>query len=160
MTSHGFTQKIAHHLSSQLNGDVSLVNLAETQSVNIEDYDRIIIGGSIHAGKIQRAIRQFCTTNMEQLTRKELGLFISCMYQGDKAWAQLNDAFPKELHQRAKTEAIMGGEFNFEKMNFVERFRVRKIAKTSASVHRVDKKAIQNFIGNMEQTVSTFLLLH
>ena len=33
------------------------------------------------------------------------------------------------VHQMAKTEAIFGGEFNFEKMNFIERMLVKKIAK-------------------------------
>ena len=67
------------------------------------------------------------------------------MYEGDQAFQQLENAFPEKLHQYAKSEAILGGEFNFEKMRFFEKLIVRKIAKVEQSVSKIDHEAIKNF---------------
>jgi menaquinone-dependent protoporphyrinogen oxidase len=81
------------------------------------------------------------------------------MHEGEEARKQLNDAFPEKLHQYAKTEAILGGEFNFDKMHLLERFVVRKVAKVEQSISRIDHEAIDIFANKMEKTVSSFMLL-
>lgn len=145
MSTHGCTIKIAHQISGQLSGEVQLHNLNISPNVNLSGYDRVIIGGSIHAGKIQRRISNFCEKHLEELLQKEVGLYICCMLEGDVAKEELKQAFPEELHQHAKTEAIMGGEFIFEKMNLFERFLVKNIAKTNQSVRKIDMNAVRNF---------------
>lgn len=40
----------------------------------------------------------------------------------------------------------MGGEFLLEKMNFIERLVVRKVAHTRESVHDIDTEALEKFI--------------
>lgn len=151
MSSHGTVTKIVNQLADQLSGEIQLVNMREDKDVDIEHTDRIIIGGSIHSGKIQYKIRKFCEKNQNNLLNKELGLFICCMYEGPKAMQQLKDAYPALLHQHAKAETIMGGEFNLTKMNPFERFLVRKIVKSTGDVHKLDKQAFQNFVTALEK---------
>jgi menaquinone-dependent protoporphyrinogen oxidase len=159
MSTHGCTKQIVHELAEQLNGEVTIKNLKEDKNPDFEDYDRVIIGGSIHAGQIQRKIREYCETHLERLGRKQLGLFICCMYEGDQAFQQLENAFPEKLHQYAKSEAILGGEFNFEKMRFFEKLIVRKIAKVEQTVSKIDHEAIKNFAKKMDKTFSPFVTL-
>lgn len=154
MSTHGCTIKIAHQIAGQLTGEVNLHNLSISPFINLNKYDRVIIGGSIHAGKIQRRITQFCEKNLNELLQKEVGLYICCMYEGDVAAQQMKQAFPAELHKHAKTEAIMGGEFLFEKMNMFERFLVKKITNTKHSVHKIDLKMVQDFTRTMEKTTA------
>ena len=118
-TSHGCTEKAVKELSQKLSGEITALDLKQIKSPSLFEFDRIIIGGSIHAGQIQKQIRNFCSTNLEQLKSKEIGLFICCMYEAEIAREEIKNAFPEELHQMAKTEAIFGGEYNFDKMNFV-----------------------------------------
>ncbi|WP_394697619.1 flavodoxin domain-containing protein [uncultured Sunxiuqinia sp.] len=99
-------------------GYVTLKNLKEDRNPCFEDYDLVIIGGSIHAGQIQRRVREFRENNTEKLGLKEIGLFICCMMQGEQAQEQLNNAFPEKLHQYAKSKAILGSEYNFDKIRF------------------------------------------
>jgi menaquinone-dependent protoporphyrinogen oxidase len=150
---------VVQELAAKLSGDITIVNLKNDKNPDFENYDRVIIGGSIHAGKIQRKVRDFCENNLEKLGYKEIGLFICCMHEGEEARKQLNDAFPEKLHQYAKTEAILGGEFNFDKMHLLERFVVRKVAKVEQSISRIDHEAIDIFANKMEKTVSSFMLL-
>lgn len=159
MSTHGCTKQVVHELAEQLNGEVTIKNLKEDKNPDFEEYDRVIIGGSIHAGQIQRKIREYCETHLEKLGRKQLGLFICCMYEGDQAFQQLENAFPEKLHQYAKSEAILGGEFNFEKMRFFEKLIVRKIAKVEKTVSKIDHEAIQSFAKKMDKTFAPFVTL-
>jgi len=159
MSTHGCTKQVAYELAEQLNGEVTIKNLKEDKNPDLEKYDRVIVGGSIHAGQIQRKIRQYCEINQEKLGRKQLGLFICCMYEGSQAFQQLEDAYPEKLHQYAKSEAILGGEFNFEKMRFFEKMIVRKVAKVEQTVSKIDHEAIRNFAKKMDKTFSPFVTL-
>lgn len=158
-TSHGCTTKAVGELAQKLSGEISTVNLNENSSPSINEFDRVIIGGSIHAGQIQKKVRHFCETRLDALSSKEIGLFICCMYEHDVACEELQNAFPEELHQMAKTEAIFGGEFNFDKMNFVEKMLVRKIAHVSESVSNIDHDSIDRFATRMDKTYHPFMFL-
>jgi len=59
----------------------------------------------------------------------------------------------------AKTEAIFGGEYNFDKMNFVEKLLVKKIAKVSESISNLDYDSIDRFANRMEKTYHPFMFL-
>jgi menaquinone-dependent protoporphyrinogen oxidase len=72
---------------------------------------------------------------------------------------EIQNAFSEELHQMAKTEAIFGGEFNFGKMNFIEKLLVRKIAKVNESVSKIDYHSIEQFANRMEETYHPFMFL-
>lgn len=159
MSNHGCTETVSSELAKQLNGDIELCNLKQNKTPDFSNYDRVIIGGSIHAGQIQRRLREFCEVNTEQLGKKELGLFICCMYEGQEAFDQLNNAFPEKLHQYSKAEAIFGGEFNFEKMKFYERIIVRKVAQVDQTVNNIKHDEIVKFAKKMDKTFSSFLML-
>jgi len=154
MSTHGCTINVARRIAVKLGGDVTLVNLIDKSQIQLDDYDRVILGGSIHAGKIQKEIQTFCKKNLTKLASKELGLYICCMYKGVEAEAQLRNAFPEILHQHAKAEAIMGGAFYFEKMNFVERFLVKKMTGTTKTTVKIDQDAIRRFSDKMKKPLA------
>lgn len=158
-TSHACTEKAVKELSQKLYGEITSVDLKHHPSPLLHEFDRVIIGGSIHAGQIQKRIKDFCRTNMDELRAKEIGLFICCMYELEVAREEIRNAFPEELHQMAKTEAIFGGEYNFDKMNFVERMLVKKIPKVRESVLDLDLNSIDRFANRMEKTYSPFMFL-
>ena len=158
-TTHGCTEKTAIELKNFLGEDVQLINLKQEPNPDIKAYERVIIGGSIHAGQIQKRVKVFCNKNLETLKFKELGLFICCMEEGETAQKQLQDAFPEELHIKAKTTGCFGGEFNFNKMNLFEKMIIKKVAKVEESMSRIDKKAIKSFSKRMDKVFNPFLFL-
>lgn len=159
MSTHGCTENAVNELAAKLSGEVSVHNLKQDKKPDFSRADRVIIGGSIHAGQIQRRVRDFCESHLDVLSRKEIGLFICCMHEGEEARQQLKNAFPERLHEIAKAEALFGGEFNFEKMRFFEKLVVNKVAKVDRSVNKVDHEAIAKFAMRMEKTIAPFLLL-
>lgn len=150
-TTHGCTEKCANLLQQHLNGGATVVNLKNAKSLDLAGYDTIIIGGSIHAGRIQKRIQKFCQENLEQLKPKKLGLFICCMEEGATAEKQLQTAFPEALIQHATAQGLFGGEFNFEKMNFFEKAIVKKIAKIDQSVSKINSDRIAAFARQLQE---------
>ena len=67
------------------------------------------------------------------------------MEEGEKAQQQFQNAFPAELIQHATATGMFGGEFNFEKMNFIEKAIIKKISKIEKSVSKIDEQSIVEF---------------
>jgi menaquinone-dependent protoporphyrinogen oxidase len=131
-TKYGCAQKCAMELAKEFDGNVQLVNLKERGNVSISGYDRVIIGGSAYIGKIQKEVTEFISANMNELLKKEVGLFICGMQEGDMIEKEIAENFPAELISKAKSVMSFGGEFNFKKMNFMEKAIIKKISKVSS----------------------------
>ncbi len=142
---HGCTENAAQMLQKQLKGDIIVVNLNANSNPKLGEADRIILGGSIHAGSIQGKMKRFCDKNKKALLSKPLGLFLCCMYEGETAEEQFNNAFPESLRTHAHAHGLFGGAFDFSKMNFFERKIIEKIAKTKENVSTFDESALSTF---------------
>jgi len=145
MTRHGCAEKAAELLEGKMNDDVTIINLKKNFKPDLSKFDTIIIGGSIHAGKIQKGIKNFCQKNLNTLLKKRLGLFLCCMEEGEAAQKQLDDAYSEELRNHATAKGLFGGEFNLNKMNFIERAIVKKAANISENVSKLNEAAIHQF---------------
>lgn len=144
-TNHGCTDKCARNLADNIGLDINLFNIEIAPNPDLENFETIIIGGSIHMGSINKKIKKFIDKNATALFKKKLGLFICCMYDGDKAIEQFNDAFPEDLRNKAVTHGFFGGEFNFDKMNFFEKAIVKKVANIEQSVSNINYTDIKEF---------------
>lgn len=148
-TRHGSTLKVVERLTFLLKGEVTSVNIEKNKITNLETYDLIIVGGSIHMGRIQTAISKFCTLHEQLLLRKKLGLFLICMETGLTALQQLEGAFPESLRNHSLVIDALGGELLFDKLNLIDKFMVKKIMKVNESVHQLDETAIDAFANNL-----------
>ena len=61
---HGCTEKTAIELKQNLGTKVDLCNLKEDTVSDLNEFDRITIGGSIHVGRIQKKVKEFCNRNL------------------------------------------------------------------------------------------------
>jgi menaquinone-dependent protoporphyrinogen oxidase len=144
-SSHGCTEKAALALEQQLKDSVTLANLKKDKNIDPTYYDTVIIGGSIHAGQVQKVVKRFCSQHLDTLKQKRVGLFLSCMEEGEKAQQQFDNAFPGELRNHAAVTGLFGGEFDFEKMNFLQRAIVKKVAGITENVSKVKEENIRQF---------------
>lgn len=142
---HGSTEKCARQLRELINGDVQTVSLQKNQEINLNDFDTVIIGGSIHMGVIQTRVENFISKNQAQLLEKQIGLYLCCMEEGDVAQQQFNKAYPDNLRNKAKALGLFGGEFNLRKMSFFEKKLTRKLTGITSSVSKINEEAIRSF---------------
>jgi menaquinone-dependent protoporphyrinogen oxidase len=149
-SSHGTTEKAVHLLSENLEGEVFTVDLKrEGLKMDLSNFEMVIIGGSIHAGSIQRKVKQFIKEFHAELLTKELGLFLCCMHEGEVAIEQFNNAFPIDLRKNSDAMGLFGGEFLVSKMNFLERQMVKKVSGVSADQSNLDLEAIKEFASKL-----------
>ena len=146
---HGTTEKVAGLIAGKLKetNEVELFSMKKNANPDLSGFEMVILGSSIYAGQASGKMKTFCTTNESVLFQKKTGLFVCGMEPTQEKRAQeLKDAYSDELTKKATATGFLGGEFLFEKMNFIERFIIKKIAKTNRTVHRIDKEAIDVFV--------------
>ncbi len=147
-TKYGTTERAATIIRESL-GEAVACNLKKEPCPDLENFDWIIIGGSIYAGRIQKEVKKFCQKNSDLLRQKKVGLFICCLYDGEKAEQQFREAFPEELRLAARARAIFGGELSFEKMNFLEKFVIKKFIGVKESFSRFRPEEMSGFASKL-----------
>ena len=147
---HGTVEKCAKELFLQMDGKVDLCNLYSRKiNPDLSAYDTIIIGGSIHSGKIQDVIAEFCEANISKLIQKNIGLFINCIYSGEKALKQLDDAYPVSLNEIAIARDYFGGEIDDLKLNYLERMITKQMIEQENLIVKLSKDKITQFAKKM-----------
>ena len=145
MSKHGTTTKISEIIQTKLGSECAIFNLKKSSPANLDEYETLIIGGSIHAGSMQSKLRKYMTENLNVLLKKSIALFLVCMDKTEKRNTQFNNAFPVELRDVSIANGFMGGEFNFDEMNFIEKTIIKKISGKSSNVSEIDIDAIEEF---------------
>jgi menaquinone-dependent protoporphyrinogen oxidase len=148
---YGTTEKCAKEVGSKLKGEVDYLNLKQSNYANLDDYDKIIVGGSINAGKIQPETRKFVNKYFVQLSSCKLGLFICCGAEGDEAQKELDENYPKALLDHAIAKDYFGGEIKLSAMPVFIRFIVKKMAKTDIDKDTLLPDHINRFIVDMNK---------
>lgn len=149
-SNHGTVEKCARELFRRIDGKVDICNLNRRDFLpDLSGYDSVIVGGSIHNGEIQDEISSFCNENMKLLAKKRLGLFINCLYSGERAQQQLDDAFPEALNRIAVVRDYFGGEVDKLKLTFWERVVTSRIIKEGDLIVAISKERIDRFANIM-----------
>jgi menaquinone-dependent protoporphyrinogen oxidase len=154
-TQYGTTRKCAELLGEGLSGDVTVLDLKDQKKAGAAGYDIVLIGGSIYGGLIQREVVSFCGRNREPLLSKEVGLFICCLYQDEKAEEQLLSSFPQWLLEHAFVRCPLGGALELESLRPMDRFLVERLGEfhESRDLIRYDRleemrQAVRRIIGD------------
>ena len=85
----GKTRKVANYIAGKLNADI--FDLKVQSNIDLSGFSRVIIGTGVHAGKPYSRVTKFIEDNRSELNDKEVVLFISCMYNGERAENQCSD---------------------------------------------------------------------
>ena len=147
---HGTSEKVAQYIAEHM-AEVTLVKISNSSDIWISSFDRVILGGSIHMGRIQSSVKKFCAKHRHELLSKPVALFVCGMEKEPaKQKEELRLAFPEEINMHALAKAFVGGEFLFEKMNFIQRMMIRKIAHTDKSLSDINYDVLDGFISEIE----------
>ncbi|MGL4737956.1 MAG: flavodoxin domain-containing protein [Cellulosilyticaceae bacterium] len=113
-SSYGFTERCAKRLAANLE-DADVVRVRKIMMPNIKRYDQVIIGSPIYMRQIDTWIKVFCENKLQELLKKEVGIFICCgeVSQADEI---IGVSFPKQLLVVAKSVEVLGGEVHFERL--------------------------------------------
>jgi menaquinone-dependent protoporphyrinogen oxidase len=146
-TRYGSTEECVSILKPELNDkNIKILKLGESKDkIKFDDYDSIIIGGQINAGKLNNKVKKFIDKNIDSLLSKKIGLFITCLEPVDTAAHYFDLNFPKILSDKAAVKSCFGGAIYFERLSFIERPILKMIAKTSENINRISTENIKKF---------------
>ena len=151
---HGTTETVAKQIQSQLQPQIAtLINLSENKHPDLSNYDIVLLGSSIHAGCNQSQMQNFCKKNMPELLQKQIGLFLCCMNIPEKEQS-MQLAYSEILRHHAFSIQFMGGEYKTDKMNFIERFLLKKIAGVTESQSSIDYEGINRMVDETKKFIA------
>lgn len=146
---YGTTAECARRLAEKLPGESRLIDLRKERKPDFTGFDTVVIGGPIYAGRIRREVTTFCESHRAEIERRKAGLFICCLYDGEKAQEELNESFPAWLNAHAAGRYAFGGAISMGRLNFVDRFLIRKIAQTENDINALYPQRIDQLAGDL-----------
>src|SRR5690606_6549531 len=142
-TTEGQTEKVAHRLRDRLEAGGHTVDAYRAGRVPEDldplDYDGVLVGGSVHAGRYQRALLAWVQAHGPSLAVRPSALFTVCMRaavpteaarraaEGDVA------AFAQETGGRPAESAAVAGAARAAAHHVLVRFVMRRIARKDAA---------------------------
>lgn len=125
-------QRIQHAIEQKKGAVVDLLSLKENPEVNLDSYDKVVIGASIRYGKHNPEVYSFIAKNKQVLDQKENSFFSVNVVarKPDKNTPQTNPymvKFLKEIDWVPKNLAVFGGRLDYPKYGFWDRTMIRFI---------------------------------
>lgn len=136
------TYRCMEHLSSRIQD--SILTLVSSFKGSVSDYDHIIIGSPIYMGSINKKIKNFIINNEATLLRKNVSIVLCAMNED-----VINETIERNFNDVIRNHADIvyaGGSYNLPKLNFLERFIVKKIAHVTESTDAIQFDALDSII--------------
>ena len=148
---YGCTRDCAKYLVNKISSDVTLVDINKpAEKVEINAFDKIIIGGSVYVGKISKKLRDFCESNLDVLVKKDIGIFLCCALH-EEMEESLKNSFPAALLQAARITKSFGSEARLDKMSFVDKTIIKAVTKGDFSSFKISDERMDEFAKVMGQ---------
>jgi menaquinone-dependent protoporphyrinogen oxidase len=138
-TGEGQTAKVADRIDDALakrGHAVTTMNIEETpHDVDLEPFDAVLVGSSIHVGRHRSGIREFLSTNRDLLNSVPTAFFqvslSSAVEDSDRRAeaAQYVDELLEASGWQPDRIGLFGGALTYSKYGFLKRLMLKQIAK-------------------------------
>lgn len=141
------TATICQSIGKQLEAkaSVTLVDIGCKNDICLSDYDTVVLGTSIYAGKPRKQMSQWCAQNQATVRGKRLFLFV-CGMDKPHAATELEAAYPSALRQHAIATTFFEGEYRLETMRFFDRMILQLLIKVKKTLHRTYNELVKDFV--------------
>ena len=132
-TKHGTTAQVAEQIAQALGG-AALIDLGVNAGPELDCFDAIVVGGPVYAGQPIKTLKSFLAANTETLLAKPLALIV-CGMEPDQAKreAEIAATFDESFRSHAVGAWFAGGAFLFDKLGFLEKTIIKRIAHVTES---------------------------
>lgn len=149
-TKHGSVENAVNALQEKITGEVRLINIMIEDPPSLEEYESVILGGSIYVGKIQKRLSKYMEKNLSELLTKRVGLFICAAQEEMIRDKELVDSFPNELFEHAICKEVFGYEIHYDDMNFIEKKIVSAILGYKENYSELSQMKMDSFVKAIE----------
>ena len=134
-TTDGHTREICSHLLKIIekeNNEVILISIEDENNINLNEFDKIIIGASIRYGKHSQKVYNFINKNLQILDKKSNAFFSVNVVarKPNKNQPETNPYLKKFLSQiswKPKELAVFAGKIDYKKYSMFDRYMIRMI---------------------------------
>ena len=113
----------------------------------------IVIGAPIYAGSIPKAASRFLDEHVDELMHRRVGLYLSCLYEGEQAEQQLADNFPPWLVAHSFGRYYVGGCVEPGKLRWLDRMIMKRVASVRDDVDKLRPDEIDRAAAEIMQVV-------
>jgi menaquinone-dependent protoporphyrinogen oxidase len=133
-TTEGQTARIADHIADAIRKrgvEAQALDLKRSTDVSLEDYDGVIVGGSIHMGKHQDHVVDFVRANRFALERLPSAFFsVSLAAHGDMENAEAYVAnFEQQTGWRPTKVGLFSGALLYHQYGLLKRYMMKRIVR-------------------------------
>lgn len=147
-------REVVQELQTKLSVPADLADLTVEPSPSVKQYDVVLVGGSIYAGRIRPAVTKFCDRHREVLTNREVGIFISCLYGEERGKQQLQENFPSWLLAHAFGRYNVGGAVELSRLGLVDRVIMKRLANVRSDLDNVDHGEIDRMATEIDGRIA------
>ncbi len=119
-STYGYTKECVEKLKELIDGEVLISNIKTDKVPLIDEFDNVVIGGSIYMGQIHKKFKEYSKANLNQLLNKRVALFLCCGLP-ENFQETIKNCFPEELLEAAIAKECFGGELRTEKMSLAHK---------------------------------------
>jgi menaquinone-dependent protoporphyrinogen oxidase len=133
-TTEGQTARIADHIADVIRNhgiEAQALDLKQSKDLSLNDYDGVIVGGSIHMGKHQEDVADFVQKNRAVLERLPSAFFsVSLAAHGDMENAEAYVAnFQQQTGWHPTKVGLFSGALLYRKYGFLKRYMMKRIVR-------------------------------
>lgn len=141
-TVEGQTEKIANTIAGHLTeagATVTVKNVSDRQFVqqpNLVEFDQLILGASIHAGKIEKAMATFLNTHSREIEAMPRSLFIVLMAAATKdperrerSFAEIRRNLAKQVQLSFADVEMIAGALMYTKYNWLVKWLMKSMVR-------------------------------
>jgi len=137
---HGTVIKCANQLNEKLTEKAKIYNLKDTKDIPLEMVDTIVFGTSFYMGSIAKEMKNFLKKNKSEISQKKNYLFFCGIQEEMETEIQTN--FDADFLKKVQKAENLGGEIQFQKLNFLEKTIMKMVMKSKEDVHMLKEDKI------------------
>ena len=134
-TTDGHTREICSRLlkiAEKENNEVILISIEDVNNIDLNEFDKIIIGASIRYGKHSPKVYNFINKNLQILDKKSNAFFSVNVVarKPNKNQPETNPYLKKFLSKiswKPKELAVFAGKIDYQKCSIFDRYMIRMI---------------------------------
>ncbi len=136
-TKTGTARDCAEMLGSHFEGHEVVLADLEGEMPPLSDFDAVVIGSHVRAGRIHKRAKQFAAECEGNLGEKPLGLYLCCCF-GDAAEDYFKKNYSQSLLERSVANLFFGGEIRMERQKGIDKL-IMKIAVSAIKSNNRDE---------------------
>lgn len=148
---HGSTKNCVQLIKDDAHHQIEVREFQSGIMYSLEDYDHLVIAGSVYYGKIQKEISEFVDRYMDEIRQMKYSLIL-CSGNSELFGEQSVNVFGEELVNGAVRCVDGGYSYDFSDMNFMERLIVKKVSKVTESMTKLNYDALKEFIQYLDDS--------